>query len=185
MLCESHYLFAYVYRVEPSRLSLLSPNKIPISSRTGTLLNTPALASKKILQEDANHPPKAPKAVVYWSFQPTLSLCLHQATDSKSPKTHRFRAHAKPQACYAPSLTSRARSASQGGLGVKFWDSSFCHLFKIAWPDFVEAFMLFVDLGGFWWGGMSSFFLFFGGFSFFVPFFGCVRNRSKNRVSAG
>lgn len=27
-----------------------------------------------------------------------------------------------------------------GKLGVKFWDSSFCHLFKIAWPDFVEAF---------------------------------------------
>ena len=27
----------------------------------------------------------------------------------------------------------------EGELGVRFWDSSFCHLFKIAWPDFVEA----------------------------------------------
>ena len=35
------------------------------------------------------------------------------------------------------SLPSQHRT--EGKLGVKFWDSSFCHLFKIAWPDFVEA----------------------------------------------
>eukprot|EP00435_Cladocopium_sp_Y103_P007676 s3969_g2.t1 len=33
-----------------------------------------------------------------------------------------------------------ASRPESGKLGVKFWDSSFCHLFKIAWPDFVEAF---------------------------------------------
>ncbi|CAK9097371.1 unnamed protein product [Durusdinium trenchii] len=33
-----------------------------------------------------------------------------------------------------------SRPEPAGKLGVKFWDSSFCHLFKIAWPDFVEAF---------------------------------------------
>jgi len=33
-----------------------------------------------------------------------------------------------------------ASHQERGELGVRFWDSSFCHLFKIAWPDFVEAF---------------------------------------------
>lgn len=34
---------------------------------------------------------------------------------------------------------SDSSKRSEGELGIRFWDSSFCHLFKIAWPDFVEA----------------------------------------------
>lgn len=36
--------------------------------------------------------------------------------------------------------SERSRFVDEAGHGTKFWDSFFTHLFKIAWPDFLEAF---------------------------------------------
>lgn len=44
-------------------------------------------------------------------------------------------------------LPERQRAVEEAKHGSKFWDSNFTHLFKIAWPDFVEAFENFYLLG--------------------------------------
>eukprot|EP00931_Biecheleriopsis_adriatica_P079020 TRINITY_DN52438_c0_g1_i1.p1 TRINITY_DN52438_c0_g1~~TRINITY_DN52438_c0_g1_i1.p1 ORF type:complete len:897 (+),score=171.46 TRINITY_DN52438_c0_g1_i1:79-2769(+) len=50
------------------------------------------------------------------------------------------------RACWQEKVQQGQRPAEEK-LGVKFWDSNFVHLFKIAWPDFVEAFENFYLLG--------------------------------------
>jgi hypothetical protein len=71
---------------------------------------------------------------------PSPSPCIVKITFLKVVEDHDANGPCMSWGWMTPlpqSLPSQHRT--EGKLGVKFWDSSFCHLFKIAWPDFVEA----------------------------------------------